>query len=392
MAKIAVIGAGYVGMSLAVLFAKSGHFINIVDIDPIKIKKINEGKSSIDENDITNILENNKLNLSIEATQLSQANFEDKDFFIVATPTDFNEVSNYFDTSTVESVIENILKNSNSGLIVIKSTVPVGFTEDLNKRFNTNRIIFSPEFLREGNAIYDNTYPSRIIIGGNCEESIRFSKIINEISNLDSEHIIFTTSTEAESIKLFSNTFLAMRVAFFNELDSFALAKNLNPKKVIEGISLDPRIGMYYNNPSFGYGGYCLPKDTKQLLANYSDIPQELVGAIIQANETRKNFLTNYINLNKGNIIGVYRLIMKEGSSNFRESAILDLIEKLNNEDNTIIIYEPILDEQNYLGCEVCNNLENFKDRSKIIISNRFSHDLEDVNDKVFTRDIFGVD
>ena len=391
MANIAVIGAGYVGMSLAALLAKSGHSIHIVDIDPIKIKKINEGQSSIDEAEISNILQNEKLNLSIEATELSQTNFEDKDFFIVATPTDFNEVSNYFDTSSVESVIDKILKNSNSGLIVIKSTVPVGFTEGLNKRFNTNRIIFSPEFLREGKAIYDNTYPSRIIIGGNCDESVKFSKILNEISNLDSENILFTTSTEAESIKLFSNTFLAMRVAFFNELDSFALAKNLNSKKLIKGISLDPRIGMYYNNPSFGYGGYCLPKDTKQLLANYSDIPQELISAIILANETRKNFLVNYIQSEKQNIIGIYRLTMKEGSTNFRESAILDLIKKLNNEDSRIIIYEPLLNESNYLGCEVCNNLENFKDRSQIIISNRLSPDLDDVDDKIFTRDIFGI-
>ena len=391
LANIAVIGAGYVGMSIATLLAKSGHYINIIDIDPVKIKKINEGKSSVDESEINEILNNNELDLSIEATELSQAIYENKDFFIVATPTDFNEVSNYFDTSSVESVIDYILKNSDSGLIVIKSTVPVGFTEDLNKRFNTNRIIFSPEFLREGKSIYDNTYPSRIIIGGDCKDSIRFSKILIEISDLDSKNILFTTSTEAESIKLFSNTFLAMRVAFFNELDSFALAKNLNSKKIIEGVSLDPRIGMHYNNPSFGYGGYCLPKDTNQLLANYSDIPQELVSATILANETRKNFLTNHIQLKKENIIGVFRLTMKEGSTNFRESAILDLINKLNDENNTIIIYEPLLDESHYLGCEVCNNLDNFKHRSQIIISNRFSKDLEDVTEKIFTRDIFGI-
>ena len=391
LANIAVIGAGYVGMSLGALLAKSGHSINIIDIDPVKIKKINEGKSSVEESEINEILNNNELDLSIEATELSQAIYENKDFFIVATPTDFNEVSNYFDTSSVESVIDHVLKNSDSGLIVIKSTVPVGFTEDLNKRFNTNRIIFSPEFLREGKAIYDNTCPSRIIIGGDCNDSIRFSKILIAISDLDPENILFTTSTEAESIKLFSNTFLAMRVAFFNELDSFALAKNLNSKKIIEGISLDPRIGMHYNNPSFGYGGYCLPKDTKQLLANYSDIPQELVSATIQANETRKNFLANHIQLKKENIIGVYRLTMKEGSTNFRESAILDLINKLNDENNTIIIYEPLLNEIHYLGCEVCNNLDSFKYRSQIIISNRFSQDLEDVNEKIFTRDIFGI-
>lgn len=391
MANITVIGAGYVGMSLAVLLAKSGHSINIIDIDPIKIKKINDGKSSIDDGEINNILQNKELDLSIKATQSSPSAFKNKDFFIVSTPTDFNEATNYFDTSSVENVIDDILKNSNSGLIVIKSTVPVGFTADLNKKLNTDRIIFSPEFLREDKAIYDNTHPSRIIIGGNCNESLKFSKILSEISDLDFENVIFTTSTEAESIKLFSNTFLAMRVAFFNELDSFALAKGLDAKKIIKGISLDPRIGMYYNNPSFGYGGYCLPKDTKQLLANFSDIPQELVSAIILANETRKNFLVNYIQSKKENIIGVYRLTMKEGSTNFRESAILDLIKELYHEDNTIIIYEPLLNESNYLGCEVCNNLDNFKHRSQIIISNRYSPDLEDVNDKIFTRDIFGT-
>ena len=390
LAKIAVIGAGYVGMSLAVLLAKSGHCISIIDIDPIKIKKINEGKSSIDEKEVNNILQNPDLDLSITASQPSSDVFKNKDFFIVATPTDFNEASNHFDTSSVENVIHDILKNSDRGLIVIKSTVPVGFTEDLNKRLNTNRMIFSPEFLREGSAIFDNIHPSRIIIGGNCADAIKFSKILIGISDADSAKILFTTSTEAEAIKLFSNTFLAMRIAFFNELDSFALAKNLDSKKVIKGISLDSRIGMHYNNPSFGYGGYCLPKDTKQLLSSYSDTPQELISAIVSANETRKNFLVNHIKSKNKNIVGVYRLIMKEGSTNFRESAILDLIKKLLNQDISIIIFEPLLDESDYLGCEVCNNLGDFKSRSKIIIANRNSSELEDVNEKIFTRDIFG--
>ena len=390
LAKIAVIGAGYVGMSLAVLSAKSGHCISIIDIDPIKIKKINEGKSSIDEKEVNNILQDPDLDLSITASQPSSDVFKNKDFFIVATPTDFNEASNHFDTSSVENVIHDILKNSDRGLIVIKSTVPVGFTENLNKRLNTNRIIFSPEFLREGSAIFDNIHPSRIIIGGNCADAIKFSKILIGISDADSAKILYTTSTEAEAIKLFSNTFLAMRIAFFNELDSFALAKNLDSKKVIKGISLDSRIGMHYNNPSFGYGGYCLPKDTKQLLSSYSDTPQELIGAIVSANETRKNFLVNHIKSKNKNIVGVYRLIMKEGSTNFRESAILDLIKKLLNQDISIIIFEPLLDESDYLGCEVCNNLGDFKSRSKIIIANRNSSELEDVNEKIFTRDIFG--
>ncbi len=328
--------------------------------------------------------------MSITASQPSSDVFKNKDFFIVATPTDFNEASNRFDTSSVENVIHDILKNSDRGLIVIKSTVPVGFTEDLNKRLNTNRMIFSPEFLREGSAIFDNIHPSRIIIGGNCADAIKFSKILIGISDADSAKILFTTSTEAEAIKLFSNTFLAMRIAFFNELDSFALAKNLDSKKVIKGISLDSRIGMHYNNPSFGYGGYCLPKDTKQLLSSYSDTPQELISAIVSANETRKNFLVNHIKSKNKNIVGVYRLIMKEGSTNFRESAILDLIKKLLNQDISIIIFEPFLDESDYLGCEVCNNLGDFKSRSKIIIANRNSSELEDVNEKIFTRDIFG--
>jgi UDPglucose 6-dehydrogenase len=391
LAKIAVIGAGYVGMSLAVLLARSGHCISIIDVDPVKIKKINKGKSSIDEPGVNNILQNSELGLSITASQPSSKAFKDKDFFIVATPTDFNEASNYFDTSSVENVIHDILKNSDRGLIVIKSTVSVGFTEDLSKRLNTNRIIFSPEFLREGKAIYDNTHPSRIIIGGNCVDAIKFSKILIEISDADSNKVLFTTSTEAEAIKLFSNTFLAMRIAFFNELDSFALSKNLDSKKVIQGISLDSRIGMHYNNPSFGYGGYCLPKDTKQLLSNYSDTPQELISAIVSANETRKNFLVNHIKSKNKNIVGVYRLIMKEGSMNFRESAILDLIKKLLNQDISIIIYEPLLNESDYFSCEVCNNLGDFKSRSKIIITNRNSSELEDVNEKIFTRDIFGI-
>jgi UDPglucose 6-dehydrogenase len=391
LANIAVIGAGYVGMSLAVLLAKSGHHVNILDIDSLKIKKINQKKSSIDEIEVNNIFQNKKLNLSLEATKSPSKAYKNKDFFIVATPTDFNEGSNVFDTSSVEKVVIDILEHSTKGLIVIKSTVPVGFTKDLNKRLNTNRIIFSPEFLREGQAVNDNLHPSRIVIGGDCKESRLFSKILVGISDTKNPKVLFVSSTEAEAIKLFSNTFLAMRVAFFNELDSFALAKSLHSKKIIDGVSLDPRIGRHYNNPSFGYGGYCLPKDTKQLLANYSDIPQELIGAIISANETRKDFLVNHIKLKKIKVVGVYRLIMKEKSKNFRGSAVVDLIKKLSDQGISIIIFEPLIEKSEYLGWKICNDLNDFKLQSQIIISNRRTKELADVKEKIFTRDIFGV-
>ncbi len=391
MANIAVIGAGYVGMSLAVLLAKSGHYIHILDIDTSKIKKINLKESPIDEIEVNNIFQDKKLNLKLEAAKPSSKAYKNKDFFIVATPTDFNDGSNFFDTSSVEKVVIDILKHSSKGLIVIKSTVPVGFTNDLNERLGTNRIIFSPEFLREGQAVNDNLHPSRIVVGGNCKDSKLFSKILVGISDTKDPEVLFVSSSEAEAIKLFSNTFLAMRVAFFNELDSFALAKNLHAKKIIDGVSLDPRIGRYYNNPSFGYGGYCLPKDTKQLLSNYSDIPQELIGAIISANETRKDFLVNHIKLNKIKVVGVYRLIMKEKSKNFRGSAVIDLIKKLCDQGISVIIFEPLIDKSEYLGWKICKNLNDFKLQSQLIISNRRTKDLEDVKEKTFTRDIFGV-
>lgn len=388
MTNIAVIGAGYVGMSLAVLLSQSNN-VDVLDIDLGKVQKINEKKPTIDDEDIEYFFQNKKLNIS--ATDSPKDAYKNKDFFLIATPTDFNEKTNYFDASSVEMVIKDILKYSNAGLIVIKSTVPIGFTQQMNEKFNTNRVIFSPEFLREGRAIHDNLNPSRIIIGGSHPDIHLFSKMLNKIALKKDIETLFMTSSEAEAVKLFSNTFLAMRVSFFNELDSFAMSKVLSSQNIINGVSLDPRIGSFYNNPSFGYGGYCLPKDTKQLLANYSNIPQELIQAIILANETRKNFLADTILGSGAKIIGVYRLTMKFNSDNFRESAIIDLIKKLSSQGTKILIYEPLLHESEYKGWEVCKEIETFKSKSEIILSNRFDKALEDVHEKVFTRDIFGA-
>ncbi len=388
MTNIAVIGAGYVGMSLALLLSQSNN-VDVLDIDLAKVKKINEKKPTIYDEDIEYFFQNKKLNIS--ATDSPKDAYKNKDFFLIATPTDFNEKTNYFDASSVEIVIKDILKYSNTGLIVIKSTVPIGFTQQMNEKFNTNRIIFSPEFLREGRAIHDNLNPSRIIIGGSHPDIHLFSKMLNKIAIKKDIETLFMTSSEAEAVKLFSNTFLAMRVSFFNELDSFAMSKVLSSQNIINGVSLDPRIGSFYNNPSFGYGGYCLPKDTKQLLANYSNIPQDLIQAIISANETRKNFLADAILGSGAKIIGVYRLTMKLNSDNFRESAIIDLINKLSSQGKKILIYEPLLHESQYRGLEVCKEIETFKLKSEIILSNRFDAALADVHDKVFTRDIFGA-
>tara|TARA_B100000767_G_scaffold227253_1_gene217177 strand:- start:1480 stop:2649 length:1170 start_codon:yes stop_codon:yes gene_type:complete len=388
MTNIAVIGAGYVGMSLALLLSQSNN-VDVLDIDLAKVKKINEKKPTIYDEDIEYFFQNKKLNIS--ATDSPKDAYKNKDFFLIATPTDFNEKTNYFDASSVEIVIKDILKYSNTGLIVIKSTVPIGFTQQMNEKFNTNRIIFSPEFLREGRAIHDNLNPSRIIIGGSHPDIHLFSKMLNKIAIKKDMETLFMTSSEAEAVKLFSNTFLAMRVSFFNELDSFAMSKVLSSQNIINGVSLDPRIGSFYNNPSFGYGGYCLPKDTKQLLANYSNIPQDLIQAIISANETRKNFLADAILGSGAKIIGVYRLTMKLNSDNFRESAIIDLINKLSSQGKKILIYEPLLHESQYRGLEVCKEIETFKLKSEIILSNRFDAALADVHEKVFTRDIFGA-
>ena len=388
MTNIAVIGAGYVGMSLAILLSQNNN-VDVLDIDSVKVKKINQREPIIKDQDIETFLLNTKLRLF--ATTSPKEAYIGKDFFIIATPTDFNEKTNYFDASSVEGVIGDILKHTKAGLIVIKSTVPIGFTDQMNAKFKTDRVVFSPEFLREGRAIHDNLNPSRIIIGGNHPDLHLFSRILHKISINNDVDILYMSSSEAEAVKLFSNTFLAMRVSFFNELDSFAMGKDLSSKNIIDGVSLDSRIGNFYNNPSFGYGGYCLPKDTKQLLTNYSNTPQELIQAIISANETRKNFLVDTILANHAKVIGIYRLTMKLDSDNFRESAIIDLITKLSDQGVQILIYEPLLQESHFRGWTICKELHDFKLNSEMILSNRADKALEDVQDKFFTRDIFGT-
>lgn len=388
MNNISIIGAGYVGFSLGVLLSQKNNVL-LLDIDQEKVSKINKGESIISDQDINKFFR--LPSTSISATSSLQEAIQNKDIYIIATPTDFDEKANTFDTSSVEKMIEVIMQNSDNGLIVIKSTVPIGFTENMNTRHSTNRILFSPEFLREGRAVYDNLYPSRIIIGGNHPDQFLFTDLLTSISIKEDVDVMYMSSSEAEAVKLFSNTYLAMRVSFFNELDSFALSENLNTKNIIDGVSLDNRIGGYYNNPSFGYGGYCLPKDTKQLLANYSSAPKELVQATIFSNESRKNFLVKKILEFDVKAIGVYRLAMKLDSDNFRESAVLDILSKLNKKGLEILIYEPLITNFDFRGWQVLNDLNEFKSRSEIILSNRNHADLEDVLDKVFTRDIFGI-
>ena len=389
--KITVIGAGFVGMSLAVLLSKV-HDVRILEIDESKVNKINAKKAPINDHDISAALKNKNLNLS--ATTRPEEALLRSNFVFIATPTNFDESLNVFDTTAVETSIQKSLEFSNSeSLIIIKSTVPIGFTEAQALKYDTNRIIFSPEFLREGMALHDNLYPSRLIIGGK-ENKINtfFAKIMMDVTEKKKFDILYMSATEAEAVKLFSNTFLAMRVAFFNELDSFSMEKNLSSFNIVKGISLDPRIGDYYNNPSFGYGGYCLPKDTKQLLSNYEDIPQTLIEAIIQSNGIRKDFLINKIKAINPTTIGIYRLIMKEGSENFRESAILSFIVKLQEHNHEIILYEPMIESDLYEGIPVHNNLEDFINNSDMIIANRLTGDLKNYEDKVFTRDLFHRD
>ncbi|MDA9079038.1 nucleotide sugar dehydrogenase [Gammaproteobacteria bacterium] len=389
MANIAIVGAGYVGMSLAVLLAKN-HVVEVLDIDLAKVGLINNKQSPVDDPDINQHLQERDLHLT--ATANANQAYVKKDFFIISTPTSFNERTDSFDTSIVESVINEIIQSSSTGLIVIKSTVPVGFTKKMNQKFNTSRVIFSPEFLREGRAVYDNQNPSRIIVSNGHQDAELFTQFLVGISKKKNVDVLMIDASEAEAIKLFANTYLAMRVAFFNELDSFALEERLNTKNIIDGISLDPRIGNYYNNPSFGYGGYCLPKDIKQLLAQYANTPQDLIKAIVSSNETRKNFLVRNILTSQPKIVGIYRLAMKLNSENFRESAILDLVEKLTAKGVEILIYEPLIAQQAFNGLEIENNLNRFKSRSDIIVSNRLHEEIRDVAKKVFTRDVYGKD
>ena len=386
--KITVVGAGYVGMPLSVLLAQKND-VYVHDTDEERVQTINSGRSTIFDEGIDDYLKVE--GLSIKATVDKEEAYNDADFIIIATPTDFDEDTHTFDTTVVESVIEDILVINSKCLIVIKSTIPVGHTDSLREKYSNNKIIFSPEFSREGHALMDNLYPSRIIIGGDCEQSKSFAKLLVEGSQKKDIYPTFVKPSDAEAIKLFSNTFLAMRVAFFNELDTFAMANNLNVGNIIEGVSSDPRIGTGYNNPSFGYGGYCLPKDTKQLLANYKKVPQTLIQAIISSNSSRKDFIAEQIALKHLSAIGFYRLVMKVNSENFRTSAIVGIMERLKKKGLEIILYEPLIQDITlFSDYELFTDIEAFKARSDLIVTNRKSDELNDVESKLFTRDIFG--
>ena len=384
--KIVVVGLGYVGLSNAVLLAQHNDVVG-VDISKERVEALNARRSLIIDTELSDYLANKDLNLS--ASMDLKAAVLGAEYVIVSTPTDYDEKTNFFDTSSVENVIKDVIKYEPNSCVVIKSTVPVGFVDDVRERLDTNSVIFSPEFLREGNALYDNLYPNRIIVGEKSERASIFSQLLLEGSLKKEVDILFTGTREAEAIKLFSNTYLAMRVAFFNELDSYALAGGMKSSEIIRGVSLDPRIGDYYNNPSFGYGGYCLPKDTKQLLANYDTVPQNIIRAIVEANSTRKDFLADQIIKKKPKVVGIYRLVMKAYSDNFRQSSVQGIMKRIKAKGIQVIIYEPRLNESQFFNSYVETDLEVFKKKSDVIISNRMVLDLEDTIDKVFTRDLF---
>lgn len=387
--NIVVVGAGYVGLSNAVLLAQHNHVV-ACDIMEKKVKLINDRKSPIVDKELEDYLANTELDLT--ATTNAAGAYNDADYIIIATSTNYDENRNYFDTGSVESVIRAVKESGTKATIVVKSTIPVGFIKDMKAKYEIDNIIFSPEFLREGRALYDNLYPSRIVVGEKSERARIFAELLKQGAKKENIPVLFTDSTEAEAIKLFANTYLAMRVAYFNELDTYASAKGLDAKQIIDGISLDPRIGTHYNNPSFGYGGYCLPKDTKQLKADYEGVPNSLIGAIVESNSVRMDYIADEILKKNPKTVGVYRLTMKTGSDNFRQSAIFGVIDRLKKNGTDVIVYEPVVTDDQYQGMVVENDFEKFAFKADVIIANRMDENLKDAADKVYTRDIFKRD